>query len=59
MKEKKITITSKDITSKQWAALVLEVNLMKQAWKPYAKLELQGSGLKKIIAFGTRTGDAK
>ena len=59
MKEKKITITSKDITSKQWAALVLELNLMKQAWKPYAKLELQGSGLKKIIAFGTRTGDAK
>ena len=59
MKEKIITIKSKDITSKQWAALVLEVNLMKQAWKPYAKLELQGSGLKKIIAFGTRTGDAK
>tara|TARA_R100001129_G_C5150184_1_gene198623 strand:+ start:91 stop:270 length:180 start_codon:yes stop_codon:yes gene_type:complete len=59
MKEKKITITSKNITSKQWAALVLEVNLMKQAWKPYAKLEIQGSGLKKIIAFGTRTGDAK
>ena len=57
MKEKSITITSKNITSKQWAALVL--NLMRKAWVPYAKLELRGSGLKKIIAFGTRSGDAK
>tara|TARA_R110002020_G_scaffold2705_4_gene12730 strand:- start:11 stop:205 length:195 start_codon:yes stop_codon:yes gene_type:complete len=61
MKEKKITISSKDITQKQWTNLVLELNLVKKAWKPYASLELQGSGLKKIIAFGTRIGgeDAK
>ena len=42
MKEKSITITSKDITSKQWAALVLELNLIRKAWVPYAKLELRG-----------------
>ena len=59
MKEKSITITSKNITSKQWAALVLELNLIRKAWVPYAKLELRGSGLKKIIAFGTRSADAK
>jgi|TARA_A100001391_G_scaffold190034_2_gene162038 hypothetical protein len=59
MKEKSVTITSKNITSKQWAALVLELNLMRKAWTPYAKLELRGPGLKKIIAFGTRSGDAK
>ena len=59
MKEKSITITSKNITSKQWGALVLELNLMRKAWIPYARLELKGPGLKKIIAFGTRTGDAK
>jgi hypothetical protein len=61
MKEKKITISSKDITQKQWSNLVLELNLVKKAWKPYAKLELQGSGIRKIIAFGTRIGghDAK
>ena len=61
MREKKITISSKDITQKQWTNLVLELNLVKKAWKPYASLELQGSGLKKIIAFGTRIGgeDAK
>ena len=39
--------------------LVLELNLIRKAWTPYAKLELRGPGLKKIIAFGTRSGDAK
>jgi len=61
MKEKKITITSKDISQKQWSQLILEMNLIKKAWQPYAKIELQGPGIKKIIAFGTRVGgeDAK
>ena len=61
MKEKKIIISSKDITQKQWSNLVLELNLVRKAWKNYAKLELQGPGIKKIIAFGTRVGgeDAK
>ena len=58
---KKITITSKDISQKQWSQLVLELNLIKKAWKPYAEIDLQGPGIKKIIAFGTRVGgeDAK
>ena len=58
---KKLTITSKNITQKQWTNLVLELNLIKKAWQPYARIELQGPGIKKIIAFGTRVGgeDAK
>ena len=58
---KKLKITSKDITQKQWSQLILEMNLIKKAWQPYAKIELQGPGIKKIIAFGTRVGgeDAK
>ena len=58
---KKLTITSKDISQKQWSQLVLELNLIKKAWSSYAKLEIQGPGIKKIIAFGTRVGgeDAK
>ena len=59
MKEKKIVISSKDITTKQWGALVLELNLIKNAWRPYAKLDLGGTGLKKIIKFGTRRYDQK
>ena len=54
---KKITITSKDISQKQWSNLVLEMNLIKKAWASYAKLEIQGPGIKKIIAFGTRVGN--
>ena len=29
MKEKKLTISSKDITQKQWSNLILELNLIK------------------------------
>ena len=53
---KKLTIIGKDITQKQWSNLVLELNLIKKAWKPYADIELQGSGIKKIISYGTRVG---
>ena len=59
MKEKQLTITSKDITQKQWSNLVLELNLIKKAWSSYASLELQGPGVRKIIAHGTRNFDSK
>ena len=58
---KKLTITSKNISQKQWSNLILELNLMKKAWSSYADIEIQAPGIKKIIAFGTRVGgeDAK
>jgi hypothetical protein len=56
---KKMTITSKDISQKQWSNLVLEMNLIKKAWSSYAKLEIQGPGIKKIIAHGTKNFDSK
>ena len=58
---KKLTLISKNISQKQWSNLVLELNLIKKAWKPYAEIDLQGPGIKEIIAFGTRIGgeDAK
>ena len=59
MKEKKLTITSKDISKKQWSNLVLELNLIRKAWGPYATIDLQGPGVKKIIAHGTRNFDSK
>ena len=59
MKEKKITITSKDISQKQWSNLILELNLIKKAWSSYASLDLQGAGVKKIIAHGTRNFDSR
>ena len=59
MSVKKQTITSKDISQKQWTNLLIELNLVKEAWRPYAKLELQAPGIKKIISFGRRTSDTK
>ena len=59
MKEKKLTISSKDITQKQWSNLILELNLIKKAWSSYASLDLQGAGVKKIIAHGTRNFDSR
>ena len=56
---KKMTITSKDISQKQWSNFVLEMNLIKKAWSSYAKLEIQGPGIKKIIAHGTRNFDSR
>jgi hypothetical protein len=41
MKEKKLTISSKDITQKQWSNLILELNLIKKAWSSYSELEIQ------------------
>ena len=59
MSLRKLTITSKNISTKQWTNLLVELNLIKDAWRPYAKLEIQAPGLKKIIAFGRKTGDDK
>ena len=59
MRERKLIISSRNITTKQWTNLLIELNLIKEAWKPYAKIEIQAPGLKKIIAFGRNTGDDK
>ena len=60
MKEKKLTITSKDITPKQWSDLMLELNLMKKAWHRYGVIiEVKTPGIKKILAWGTKKYDSK
>tara|TARA_R110000796_G_scaffold7426_1_gene25565 strand:+ start:132 stop:332 length:201 start_codon:yes stop_codon:yes gene_type:complete len=59
MKEKKLTISSKNITQKQWSNLILELNIIKKEWNKYAKLEIQAPGIKKILAWGTTNFDSK
>jgi hypothetical protein len=54
MKEKTLTITSNNISQKQWSNLILELNLIKKAWAQYATLNIKCPGIKKIIAHGTR-----
>ena len=59
MKEKELVIKSSNISPKQWSTLLLELNLIVQAWRPYAKLELKAPGLIKVLGWGTRRYDQK
>ena len=53
-KEKIISIKPKGITPKQYSALLLEINLMKRAWKPYGvDLQVNAPGLRNILKCGT------
>ena len=55
MKDKTITIKAKGITQKQWSNLLLELNLIRKAWRPYGvDLQLSASGLKNILKWGTK-----
>jgi|TARA_R110000796_G_scaffold211968_1_gene328130 hypothetical protein len=54
---KKVILSSKNITTKQWSNLILELNLLRKAWKPYAKIYLTTPNLNKIISFGTKKHD--
>ena len=57
MKEKIITIKPKGITQKQWANFLLELNLMKKAWKPYGvEVEIKAPGIRKTLLWGTKVG---
>ena len=55
--EKKLTITSNNITPKQWSILLIELNMIKESWKPFAKLEIQTPGFDKIIKWGKKRHD--
>ena len=53
MKEKKVTIVAKKISQKQWSTLILELNIMRKAWKPFAELEIHAPKVDSIISRGT------
>ena len=57
MKDKTITITPKGITQKQFTNLVLELNIMRKAWRPYGvDINIQAPGIRKIIMWGNKSG---
>ena len=54
MKNKKITLTVSNISSKQWSSLVLELNLMRKAWARFGPIiKLSTFSLDKIVRAGT------
>ena len=60
MKDKTITLTPKGISQKQWSIFLLELNLMKKAWKPFGvNVEIKASGLRNVLKWGTTVHDDK
>ena len=58
MKEKTITITVDGTNPGQWSNLLLELNIMKKAWRSFGvSMDLKAPGIKSIIEWGNRTGD--
>ena len=56
---KKVTISSDNITPKQWSVLLLELNIIKQAWKPFAPLNIKSPDFARVVKWGARRYDAK
>ena len=58
MKEKIITIKVEGAAQGQWSSLLLELNLMKRAWKSYGvDINMKASGLKNVLNHGTKVND--
>ena len=56
---KKVTISSNNITPKQWSVLLLELNMIKQQWGRFATLKIEAPEFKKVTKWGTRRYDEK
>ena len=55
---KKILLEAKGASDKQWSVLVLELNIMKTAWKKFGvTLTLNSPDAKRILAWGTKNYD--
>ena len=55
MKEKNINLKINNITTKQWANLLIELNLVASAWKPYGpKIKIKANNFERIIKWGRR-----
>ena len=58
MKEKTITITVEGMNQGQWSNLLLELNIMKKAWKSFGvHMDIKAPGLKNVIIWGTRNNE--
>ena len=58
MKEKIITLKVNGAAQGQWSHLLLELNIMKKAWRSYGvDINMKASGLKNVLNYGTRIND--
>ena len=54
---KTVTLNVEGISQGQWSTFLLELNLMKKAWRPYGvDVTLKAPSINKIITLGTSNG---
>ena len=57
---KTVTLNVDGISQGQWSTFLLELNLMKKAWKPYGvDVKLKAHSINKIIEKGTFVNDPR
>ena len=59
MTEKIVTISCDKISPKQWSVLLVELNLMKEAWRSFATINIESPDFNKIIKWGKRKYNEK
>jgi hypothetical protein len=56
---KKVTISSDDMTTRQWSVFLVELNLMKEHWGRFATMKIEAPDFEKIIRWGKRKYNEK
>ena len=56
---RKVTISCDKISSKQWSVLLVELNLMKEAWRSFAKINIESPDFEKVVRWGKRKYNEK
>ena len=53
---KEVNLKVSNISNKQWAQLLLELNLVKSAWKRFGpKINIKAKNFDKIVKWGQKT----
>ena len=59
MTKKMVTISSDDMTGRQWSVFLVELNLMKQHWSRFATVKIETPDFEKVIKWGKRKYNEK
>ena len=56
---RKVTISSDDMTGRQWSVFLVELNLMKQHWSRFATVNIEAPDFEKVVRWGKRKHNEK
>ena len=59
MTTRKVTISSDDMTGRQWSVFLVELNLMKQHWSRFATVKIDAPEFDKVVRWGKRKHNEK